>query len=118
MNMNYFVVGTNDLDAARTFYNAMFDSETPPQVMATDRMVYWQHESFAFAIAIPFDEQPATNGNGTMVGLKLGSTEQVRRLHALAQELGGRCEGKPGQRGPFYSAYVRDLDNNKICLFE
>ncbi|MBO6729070.1 MAG: VOC family protein [Maricaulis sp.] len=118
MEMNYFVVGTNDLDAAKTFYDAMFDGETPPQVMTTDRMVYWQHESFAFAIAIPFDKQPATNGNGTMVGLKLGSADEVRRLHKLAQELGGRCDGEPGPRGPFFSAYVRDLDNNKICLFE
>ena len=68
--------------------------------------------------AIPFDEEPATNGNGTMIGFSVGSTEEVIRLHKKAIELGGTSEGEPTQKGPRFSGYVRDLDNNKLCFFE
>ncbi|OLF73002.1 glyoxalase [Maricaulis sp. W15] len=116
MQMNYFVVGTNDKDAATRFYDAFFKEFGINQVMSNDRMTYWQSDSFAFAVATPFDEQPATHGNGTMVGFALGSVDAVKRLHSKVLELGGRCEGEPGERGPMFSAYVRDLDNNKLCF--
>lgn len=116
MQMNYFVVGTNDMATATHFYDQFFGQSGVERVSPTDRMTYWLGSGFAFATAIPFDENPATNGNGTMVGFSVGSVEEVVRLHALAIELGGTSEGEPKQRGPRFSAYVRDLDNNKICL--
>ncbi|MEM8591476.1 MAG: VOC family protein [Pseudomonadota bacterium] len=116
MNMNYFVVGTNDMPAAQAFYTALFAGQGLSQMSPSDRMTYWLGENFAFALAIPIDEKPATSGNGTMVGFSTGSEEEVRRLHALALSLGGTDDGAPGQRGPKFSAYIRDLDNNKICL--
>ena len=51
-----------------------------------------------------------------MVGFSVGAKEYVERMHGLALALGGTCEGTPGQRGPKFSAYVRDLDGNKLCL--
>ena len=43
---------------------------------------------------------------------------QVDRIHKLALDLGGRCEGPPGQRNPhFYAAYFRDPDGNKLNAF-
>ena len=118
MKISYTVLGTNNMEAAVKFYNSLFENTEPNQVIATERMTFWQFEDFAFAIAIPFDEQPATSGNGTMIGFDVGSSEEVKRLHKKALELGGICEGKPNQKGPRFSGYVRDLDNNKICLFE
>ncbi len=116
MKMNYFVVGTNDMNASCKFYDAVFEQSGVTRVTPSDRMTYWLGEDFAFAAAIPFDEQPATNGNGTMVGFSVGSIEEVKRLHQLVIDLGGRCEGEPNQRGPRFSAYVRDLDGNKLCF--
>lgn len=120
MNMNYFVVGTNSLNASTKFYDALFDQTELNRVFSTERMAYWQgaNESFTFAVAIPFNDQTATNGNGTMVGFSVGSTEEVQRLYKKAIALGGSCEGEPNQRGPRFSAYVRDLDQNKLCFFE
>ncbi|UAA37166.1 VOC family protein [Paraneptunicella aestuarii] len=117
MKMNYFVVGTNDMDAATQFYDSLFANIGINQVLATDRMVYWQNEHFTFAIAIPFDKQPATNGNGTMVGFDVGSAENVKKLYNAVIELGGTCEGEPKERGPVFSAYTRDLDKNKISFY-
>ena len=116
MKLDYCVLGTNNIDAAIEFYDSLFEGTGLTQVLSTDRMTFWQCDDFAFAIAKPFDGEPASNGNGTMIGLNVGSTEEVERLYKKALELGGSCEGKPGQRGPKFSAYVRDLDKNKIVF--
>ncbi|UWQ94595.1 VOC family protein [Rhodobacteraceae bacterium M385] len=116
MKMNYTVVGTNDQKAAVAFYTALF-AKAGVQVMSpSERMTYFMGADFAFAVAEPFDGAPATVGNGTMVGFAVGDAAEVTRLHALALELGGSCEGAPCQKGPKFSGYVRDLDGNKLCL--
>jgi len=51
-----------------------------------------------------------------MIGFNVGSSEEVKRLHKKVIELGGTCEGGPSQRGPKFSAYVRDPDKNKIVF--
>ena len=80
MKMNYFVVGTNNMEASTKFYDSLFEQTELSQVLSTERMTFWQGEDFAFAIAIPFNEKPATNGNGTMIGFSVGSTEEVERI--------------------------------------
>ena len=116
MKMNYFVVGTNDMDASKAFYDALFAQSGLQSMSPSDRMTYWIGDDFAFATAIPFDTKPATVGNGSMVGFCVGDSDDVKRMYELAIELGGTCEGGPNQRGPRFSAYVRDLDGNKLCL--
>jgi predicted lactoylglutathione lyase len=116
MKMNYCVLGTNDMAASKAFYDALFKEAGLPSLSPSDRMTYWMGEGFAFATAIPFDTKPATNGNGAMVGFCVGTKDDVERMHDLAVKLGGTCEGLPNQRGPKFSAYVRDLDGNKLCF--
>ena len=116
MKMNYFVVGTNDMAAAVAFYDGLFEGRGLNSFKPSDRMTYWLGVDFAFAAATPFNEEPATLGNGTMVGFSVGSAEEVQKIHARALALGGTNEGAPDQRGPRYSAYARDLDGNKLCF--
>lgn len=116
MQLNYLVLGTNDMAASVKFYDALFENAPVSQIMADDRMTYWQGPDFTFAVALPFDKQAATNGNGTMLGFTLSSEEEVQRLYNKVLELGGTSEGEVMQRGPYYSAYVRDLDGNKLCF--
>jgi predicted lactoylglutathione lyase len=118
MKMNYCVLGTNNMGASIKFYDSLFEDTELKQIFANERMTYWQCQDFTFAVAIPFNEELATNGNGTMIGINVGSIKEVKRLHSKAIELGGSCEGLPNQRGPFFSAYVRDLDDNKLCFSE
>lgn len=117
MKMSYTVLGTNNMESAVTFYNSLFENTAPFQTLEMPRMTFWQFETFAFAVATPFDEKDATNGNGTMIGFDVQSSDEVTRLHQKAITLGGTCEGKPSQKGPRFSGYVRDLDNNKLCFF-
>ena len=83
MKMSYTVLGTNNMQAAVEFYNSLFEQTAPNQVLATERMTFWQFEDFAFAIAIPFDEEPATSGNGTMIGFDVGSSEGLLVIPAI-----------------------------------
>jgi predicted lactoylglutathione lyase len=116
MKMDYCVFGTNNMEASINFYDSLFQQTELKKVLTTERMTFWQCEDFAFAIATPFNEEAASNGNGTMIGLNVGSKEEVKRLHQKVLDLGGTCEGEPGQRGPKFSAYARDLDKNKIVF--
>ena len=81
----------------------------------------WSSKSCTGSIAVitPFDKNPATAGNGTMLSLDAGDSQNVKAVHAKAIEMGGTDEGAPGPRGTgdFYSGYFRDLDGNKLVAF-
>ena len=116
--MNYFVFGTNNMTAAVKFYDVLFEGSKLTKLHDQGRMTLWGGEDFMFALAEPFDGNEASNGNGTMLGLNVDSASEVDRLHQKALSLGGIDEGAPQIRSGRYSAYFRDLDKNKVCLFE
>jgi predicted enzyme related to lactoylglutathione lyase len=118
MKMNYFVFGTNNLQAAINFYDEIFAGSGVSKIHSEGRMTIWAGDGFMFGVAEPYDGKAATNGNGTMLGLNLGSASEIERLHKKVLELGGTDEGEPKIRMGRFSAYARDLDNNKICFFE
>ena len=119
--IGYTTVGTNQMAAAIAFYDALFKEVGVQRLIDFgERGMAWGvgWDKPSFAMLRPFDGQPATVGNGTMVALSFGSRETVNALHAKAIALGGRDEGAPGLRdGNFYAAYFRDLDGNKLCAF-
>jgi len=117
MKMNYFVFGTNNMKKAVSFYDELFGGCGLNKIHGQGRMTLWGNEGFMFALAEPFDGNPATNGNGTMLGLHVDSIDEVNRLHKKALDLGGISEGEPRVRSSMHSAYVRDLDSNKICFY-
>ena len=123
--IGYATVGTNDLDRARTFFDALFET------IGATRKIELPHGFTLYgtsmgrpgvAVTPPYDGKAATVGNGTMVALVVDARDKVDAHHAKALELGGSDEGAPGLRGPegdraFYGAYFRDLDGNKFCVF-
>ena len=119
--IGYVTLGTNDLEQAVKFYDALLDVLNAKRMMEEPTFVAWATAPEAPSIAVtkPFDEQPATVGNGTMVALAVDSPAQVDRLHAKALELGAADEGAPGPRGEggFYAGYFRDPDGNKLNVF-
>jgi hypothetical protein len=116
--MNYFVFGTNNLPAAVSFYDTLFADSGISKIYSEGRMTIWAGDGFMFGVAEPHNGEAATNGNGTMLGLSLGSAAEVERLHSKVLELGGTDEGQPGLRMGRFAAYARDLDRNKLCFFE
>lgn len=118
--IGYTSVGTNDLDKAVHFYGDLLSLLGAQPFFKSDRGVGWgvSQDKPMFSVLKPFDGEPATVGNGSMVALSAKDIEQVQALHAKAIALGGQDEGAPGLRGSgFYGAYFRDLDGNKIAVF-
>ena len=116
----YTMLGTNDLDRAASFYDALFKEMGVSRSYESDRLVSYSRSDGGpgFGIARPFDGEPATVGNGVMIALSMRSPEDVDRLHEKALSLGASNEGAPGPRGSrFYCGYFRDLDGNKLNLF-
>ncbi len=126
----YVYLGTNDLERAARFYDATLASLGLQRCVTND--LEWDRISagwgtyedggvreLALWVGKPFDQRPATTGNGTMVAFKARSWKEVDDFHAAALANGGSSEGAPGLRlhyGPdFYAAYVRDLDGNKLA---
>ena len=118
--IGYVTLGTNDLERAASFYDDLLKLIDADRFMQEETFVAWSTSPTTPGISVtrPFDGNPATAGNGTMVALLMKSPEQVDALHAKALELGGTDEGAPGARGGgFYAAYFRDLDGNKLNAF-
>ena len=120
--IGYVTVGTNDMPKATAFFDALLGELGGKRLMDLGRVILWGTGPGAPMVAVctPFDEKPATVGNGMMVGLAAGSKEAVDRVHAKALALGAADEGAPGPRGEdggFYGGYFRDLDGNKFVAF-
>ena len=119
--IGYVTIGTNDLEKSVAFYDELFATIGAGRFLETDQFVAWATapDQAGLAVTKPFDEKPATVGNGVMVAIVLDSTDKVDAFYSKAIELGATCEGKPGTRGTdgFYAGYFRDLDGNKLNAF-
>jgi len=120
--IGYVTLGTGDLEKAKSYYSALLGEIGASQLIANDRLAMYgtSMNSPMLAVCIPYDEGDAHPGNGTMVAIDPGSKEMVDKLYSKAIELGGTCDGKPGERVPdvFYGAYVRDPDGNKLAFYQ
>jgi catechol 2,3-dioxygenase-like lactoylglutathione lyase family enzyme len=118
----YATIGTNDMERAVAFYDALLAEIGAKQLFGMDRIKFYgtSTDESMLALCIPYDEKPHEPGNGQMIAIPGGSREMVDKLHAKALELGASDDGAPGERIPnvFYGGYVRDLDGNKLCFME
>ncbi|MEG3767120.1 VOC family protein [Alteromonas sp. 14N.309.X.WAT.G.H12] len=123
--IGYITLGTADLEKAAAFYDALLGTIGATRFMEEpDYFIAWSKDEDQAALSVtkPFDQKPATVGNGVMVGIYLDTPEQVNAFYDKAIELGATCEGKPGFRpqeatSGFYAGYFRDLDGNKLNAF-
>lgn len=118
---SHMTVGSNDLDRAKRFYDALFAAigARPGSFDAKGRVVY-AHNGAVFLVTRPLDGAPATAGNGMTVGFGVDSPEQTEAWHAAGVANGGTAiEDRPGLRDmgavKLHLAYLRDPDGNKLC---
>ena len=116
------VIGSNDIPAARKFYDAVlatvgvsdgdFNEET--------QRIYYRTSDGTLIVTKPMDGNPATVANGGTLGFKCKTPEQAKAFHDAAVANGGvSIEDPPGWRNlgerKVYLAYVRDPSGHKLC---
>ena len=116
---SHVMVGSNDIERSKSFYDALFDREG----MQDDKgRLAWRNKGAVFMVSRPINGEPAAHANGGTIGFNFDSPEEVDAWHQRGMEAGGSpCEGcdLPGYRenafGKLYLAYLRDPDGNKLC---
>lgn len=118
--IGYVTLGTNDMERAAKFYDALLALLGAKRTWETDRYVAWGTAATAPMLLVikPYDGKRASAGNGAMVSLVARSKADVDAVYRRALELGGKDEGPAGPRGDdFYAGYFRDLDGNKLAVY-
>lgn len=114
------MVGSNDLQRSKRFYDALFNAIGARPGRTDEKGISYLHDGALFMVRPPLNGEPATHGNGSTIGFRLDSPEQVKAWHDAGVAAGGTSiEDPPGRRqgsfGPLYLAYLRDPDGNKLC---
>ncbi|WP_033923367.1 VOC family protein [Sphingomonas sp. 37zxx] len=118
---SHVMVGTDDIDASKAFYDAALGALgiKPGRVDPMGRVMY-MHPAGLFLLSKPIDGAPACHANGGTIGFAADSPEAADAWHAAGLAAGGTAiEDAPGFRtaafGKLYLAYLRDPAGNKIC---
>lgn len=123
---NHIVVGSNDIERSRVFYDAVLatvgvEGATIDRRPTGPARLFYRHAGMGFIVTEPLDGEPATPANGGTIAFRCDGPEQVCRFHNAAVAHGGiSIEDAPGLRkspivGGIFLAYVRDPDGNKLC---
>jgi len=114
---SHVMVGSNDLERSKRFYDRLLGKEA--HVQPSGRLMYRKNGA-VFMVTKPIDGEPAHHANGGTIGFNFDSPEEVDAWHQAGIESGGTAvEDPPGYRegpsGKLYLAYLRDPDGNKLC---
>ncbi len=118
---SHIMIGANDVEAAKTFYDAVLGTMGhAPGVIDDKGRCFYVTKAGIFSITKPIDGAPASAGNGGTVGFAAADAATADAWHAAGLANGGTtCEEPPGVReggmGQLYLAYLRDPSGNKIC---
>ncbi|MEM1187814.1 MAG: VOC family protein [Pseudomonadota bacterium] len=122
---SHIMIGTNDIERARGFYNAVLAvlgaGEPMENINATGQTrLFYMHNGSTFGITQPINGDDACVANGATIGFQCETPEQVTKLHDVAIAHGATSiEDPPGLRegslGNMYLCYFLDPDGHKIC---
>ena len=117
---SHVMVGTNDLDKAKAFYDKLLGTLDVRPARVDGHRIFYITKTGVFSVSKPINGQAATAANGGTIGFAANSPEQVDQWHQAGIAAGGTSiEDPPGIRNAsadkLYLAYLRDLDGNKIC---
>lgn len=122
---SHIFVSVTDFERALAFYSPVLDALALERRFSDPARPWagWHSAGGTrpyFVICHPHDGQPHDPGNGQMVAFLAQDRATVRRVHEVALQAGGTCEGPPGLRpqyhANYYGAYFRDPDGNKLCV--
>jgi catechol 2,3-dioxygenase-like lactoylglutathione lyase family enzyme len=96
----HVMIGSNDLEKARAFYDATFVAlgAQRGETDARGRLIY-VHEGGRLMITKPIDGKPATAANGGTIGIAAASPNHVLAWHVAGTANGGTSIETPPVRG-------------------
>jgi catechol 2,3-dioxygenase-like lactoylglutathione lyase family enzyme len=117
---SHVMIGTNDLDKAKSFYDALLGTLGVPEGRVDRHRIFWRTKTGTFSVTKPINGEAATCANGGTIGFAAASVEAVNAFHTTGLAHGGTtCEEPPGIREgggvKLHIAYLRDPDGNKLC---
>ena len=125
--INHVMIGSNDIEKTRTFYNAVLGvlgaGEPFEHINDTGQMrLFYMHDGATFCITEPINGEPVSVANGSTIGFVCNSPAQIKEFHGVAVAHGGASvEDPPGKRdttmGDIHLCYFLDPDGHKICGF-
>ena len=97
---SHMMVGSDDLDKAKTFYDALFTAVGGREgIMDPKGRLVYLHNGSVFLVTKPIDGDVASCGNGMTIGFAMDSTEQADAWHKAGAAAGGKeIEDPPGWR--------------------
>ena len=123
--LNHVMIGSNDIERTRQFYDAVLGVLGAPGAMEHQNetgqtRLFYIHDGSTFSISEPINGEPASVANGSTIGFICNSPEQLQEFHDVAIANGGTSvEDPPGPRegtmGLMYLCYFLDPDGHKIC---
>jgi catechol 2,3-dioxygenase-like lactoylglutathione lyase family enzyme len=121
MSFTHVTVGTNDLTAARSFYDDVLATLGWSRVADLgDNGSIWGAGKPSFFALKPANGEPATVGNGVTVSFEAPNRSAVKDFHEAALATGAPNEGDVGVRDwapNAFAAYTRDPDGNKLAVY-
>jgi len=123
--LNHIMIGSSDIEKTKSFYNAVLGvlGAGAPMEHVNDTgqtRLFYVHNESTFSVSEPINGKPVSVANGSTIGFKCDSPEQVIQLHDAAIANGGiTSEDAPGPResamGVMHLCYFLDPDGHKIC---
>lgn len=118
---SHIVIGADDVERSRKFYDAVLQplGVSPGTMDSRGRAIYMTPQGL-FVVTKPINGNAVSCANGSTIGFAASSADAVDRWHAAGIAHGGTtCEDLPGWRdseyGQLYAAYLRDPSGHKLC---
>ena len=110
---NHVMVGSNDLERSKRFYDAVLGvlgagEPVRNTTHSGHTRLFYRHDGNTFGVSEPINDEGATLANGSTIGFKCNSPEQVREFHDTAIAHGGKsiedppvpAQDQPRRRAP------------------
>src|SRR6202043_1699980 len=90
---SHVMIGTNDLEKAKAFYDALLGTLGVAPAMGDRHLIFYRTRTGVFSVSKPIDGKPATPANGGTIGFACGSPQQADAWYAAGIANGGTtCE--------------------------
>lgn len=123
--LSHVMIGSNDIERSRLFYTTVLGvlgaaAPVENENATGQTRLFFRHDGSVFCVTEPISGEPATIADGSTIGFRCNSPEQVKEFHDVAVANGAvSIEQPPGPRentmGVMHLCYFRDPDGHKIC---